>query len=94
MKYSFSIKDKEFDAIMDSYNKLIEGVTPAIDEGIKTLNNSLNKAIEAYEASQKNSIDAVELARENGYLRALAGLPLNGSATGDKKPDIKFGDLE
>lgn len=91
MKYSFIIKDREFDKIMDSYDRIIEGITPAIDEGMKTLNNSLNKAIEAYEASQKNSIDAVELARENGYLRALAGLPLNGSAT-EKKPDIKFGD--
>jgi hypothetical protein len=91
MKYSFTIKDREFDKIMDSYDKIIGGITPAMEEGIKTLNNSLNKAIEAYEASQQNSVDAVELARENGYLRALAGLPLNGSAT-EKKPDIKFGD--
>lgn len=88
MKYSFTIKDKEFDAIMDSYNKLIEGITPAIE----VFSDGLNKTIEAYKASQKNSIDAVELARENGYLRALAGLPLNGSAKSDKKPDIKFGD--
>lgn len=91
MKYSFSIKDKEFDAIIDSYNKLIEGVTPVINEGFNTLNNSLTKAIEAYQASQNDSNNAIELARENGYLRALAGLPLNGSAT-EKKPDIKFGD--
>ena len=91
MKYSFTIKDREFDKIMDTYDKIIAEITPAMEEGINTLNNSLTKVIEAYEASQKNSIDAVELARENGYLRALAGLPLNGSAM-EKKPDIKFGD--
>ena len=88
MKYSFTIKDREFDKIMDSYDKIIEGITPAIE----VFSDSLNKAIEAYKASQNDSNNAIELARENGYLRALACLPLNGSATGSKKSDIKFGD--
>ncbi len=88
MKYSFTIKDREFDSIMSSYDKAIEGITPAIEKFV----DSLNKAIEAYKASQNDSNNAIELARENGYLRALAGLPLNGSAKNDKKPDIKFGD--
>ena len=87
MKYSFTIKDREFDAIINSYDKAIESITPAIE----TFVDGLNKAIEAFKASQTNSIDAVELARENGYLRAIAGLPLNGPAA-KKQPDIKYGD--
>lgn len=75
-------------------NKMMEQIMPIMEDGMESLADSINKAIDVYERNSKDGscqIDEIKrLSEENGWLRAKLGLPLSKPIA--TVADIKFGD--